>query len=118
MRMILFSSRQYDIDTFNEANAAFGYELHVQESNLDAETAILADGYEAVCPFVNDNVDAAVIERLRAGGTRLIALRSAGFNHVDLAAAERAGQPPLALRQQLQARPRPVFPAIGPRHSG
>lgn len=92
IRMILFSSRQYDIDTFNEANAAFGYELHFQESNLDAETAILADGYEAVCPFVNDNVDAAVIERLRAGGTRLIALRSAGFNHVDLAAAQ-AGIP-------------------------
>jgi D-lactate dehydrogenase len=93
MRMILFSSRQYDIDTFNEANTTFGYELHFQESNLDAETAILADGYEAVCPFVNDNVDAAVIERLRAGGTRLIALRSAGFNHVDLAAAAHAGIP-------------------------
>ncbi|MEW6342774.1 MAG: 2-hydroxyacid dehydrogenase [Pseudomonadota bacterium] len=91
MRMILFSSRQYDCDTFQEANAAYGYELHFQESHLDAETAVLAEGFEVVCPFVNDCADAAVLERLHAGGTRLIALRSAGFNHVDLAAAQRLG---------------------------
>jgi D-lactate dehydrogenase len=91
MRVILFSSRQYDCDTFQEANAAHRYELHFQESHLDAETAVLADGFEVVCPFVNDCADAAVLERLHAGGTRLIALRSAGFNHVDLAAAQRLG---------------------------
>jgi D-lactate dehydrogenase len=91
MRMILFSSRQYDIDTFGEANAAYGYELHFQESHLEADTAILAQGYEVVCPFVNDSIDAAVLERLHEGGTRLIALRSAGFNHVDLAAAAKLG---------------------------
>jgi D-lactate dehydrogenase len=93
MRMILFSSRQYDIDTFTEANTAFQYELHFQESHLDADTAVLADGYDVACPFVNDTVDAATLERLHAGGTRLIALRSAGFNHVDLAAAQRLGMP-------------------------
>ena len=91
MRMILFSSRQYDSDTFAEANAAHHYELHFQESHLDAETAVLADGFEVVCPFVNDRVDAAALERLHRGGTRLIALRSAGFNHVDLHAAQRLG---------------------------
>jgi len=91
MRMILFSSRQYDYDTFKEANAAYGYDLHFQESYLDADTAVLAHGYEVVCPFVNDTVDAAVLERLRDGGTRLIALRSAGVNHVDLGAAQRCG---------------------------
>ncbi|HEY3598640.1 MAG TPA: 2-hydroxyacid dehydrogenase [Paraburkholderia sp.] len=91
MRMILFSSRQYDRDTFNEANASFHYDLHFQESHLDAETAILAHGFQVVCPFVNDTVDAAVLERLRDGGTQLVALRSAGFNHVDLAAAQRLG---------------------------
>jgi len=91
MRVILFSSRQYDCDTFSEANSSFGYELHFQESHLDAETAVLAGGFEVVCPFVNDSVDAAVLERLHKGGTRLIALRSAGFNHVDLAAAQRLG---------------------------
>jgi D-lactate dehydrogenase len=91
MRMILFSSRQYDIDTFTEANAAFKYELHFHESHLEPDTAVLAKGYDVVCPFVNDCVDAATLERLHAGGTRLIALRSAGFNHVDLAAAQRLG---------------------------
>lgn len=96
MRMILFSSRQYDIDTFNvanAANAAFGFDLHFQESHLDADTAVLARGFDAVCPFVNDTLDAAVLERLREGGTRFIALRSAGFNHVDLAAAARLQLP-------------------------
>jgi len=90
-RMILFSARQYDIDAFTEANAAFQYELRFQESHLDAGTAVLADGDDVVCPFVNDTVDAATLERLHKGGTRLVALRSAGFNHVDLAAARRLG---------------------------
>jgi D-lactate dehydrogenase len=93
MRMILFSSRQYDSDTFTEANAAHQYDLHFQESHLDAETAVLADGFDVVCPFVNDSVDAATLERLHQGGIRLIALRSAGFNHVDLHAAQRLGIP-------------------------
>lgn len=91
MRVILFSSRQYDEDSFTTANRPFGYRLRFQPSHLDADTAILAHGFEAVCPFVNDTVDAAVLERLADGGTRLVALRSAGFNHVDLAAAERLG---------------------------
>lgn len=91
MRVILFSSRQYDHDSFDAANQSFGYRLHFQPSHLDAETAILARGYEVVCPFVNDTLDTAVLETLAAGGTRVIALRSAGFNHVDLAAAARLG---------------------------
>ena len=93
MRIILFSSRQYDRDTFTEANAMHGYELHFQDSRLDEETAVLARGYEVVCPFVNDRVDAGVLGRLHEGGTRMIALRSAGFNHVDLAAAAALGMP-------------------------
>lgn len=90
-RLILFSSRQYDADTFAQANADFGVELDFQEAHLDPQTAVLAQGFTAVCPFVNDLVDAAVLERLHAGGTRLIALRSAGFNHVDMHAARRLG---------------------------
>jgi D-lactate dehydrogenase len=90
-RLILFSARQYDADTFQQANASFNIELDFQEAHLDAETAILARGFTAVCPFVNDCVDEAVLERLHEGGTRVIALRSAGFNHVDLNAATRLG---------------------------
>jgi D-lactate dehydrogenase len=93
MRIILFSSRQYDCDIFREANSAFGFELQFQESRLDADTAVLAQGFDVVCPFVNDCLDATVLEKLHQGGTRLIALRSAGFNHVDLATAARLGMP-------------------------
>ena len=61
------------------------------EAPLGPRTAALARGLAAVCPFVNDRLDAAVVEELGAGGTRMLALRSAGFNHVDLHAAVRAG---------------------------
>jgi D-lactate dehydrogenase len=91
IHVIVFSSRQYDRDAFTEANAAFGYSLQFQESQLDPQTAILAHGCTVVCPFVNDLLNEAVLETLREGGTKLVALRSAGFNHVDLAAAERLG---------------------------
>jgi len=93
MRIDLFSSRPYDSDAFNEANAAFGFDLRFHDSRLDPDTAALARGADAVCPFVNDAVDAAVLERLRGFGVRLVALRSAGYNHVDLAAAARLGLP-------------------------
>lgn len=91
--VILFSSRQYDRDAFSQANhhQASRYALQFQDAHLDAQTAILARGFAVVCPFVNDQVDAATLEVLHAGGTRLLALRSAGFNHIDLAAAKRLG---------------------------
>lgn len=55
------------------------------------QTAGLAAGFGAVCPFVNDRCDAPTLESLRTGGTRLLTLRSAGHNHVDLEAADRLG---------------------------
>jgi D-lactate dehydrogenase len=58
---------------------------------LTLDTVALAEQYEVVCAFINDDLSAPVLEQLAAGGTRLIALRSAGFNHVDLAAAQRLG---------------------------
>lgn len=60
---------------------------------LAAGKADLAQGFEVVCAFVNDDLSRPVLERLAAGGTRLVALRSAGYNHVDLAAAEALGLP-------------------------
>lgn len=91
MRLTLFSTKPFDREFFTRENATFGHELTFWEPRLTAETAALADGAEAVCPFVNDSVDEAALETLAAGGTKLVALRSAGFNHVDLAAAERLG---------------------------
>ncbi|TVP52752.1 MAG: 2-hydroxyacid dehydrogenase, partial [Halomonas sp.] len=58
---------------------------------LTEDTAPLAKGFDGVCAFVNDCLDAAVLHQLHNNGTSLVALRSAGFNHVDLAAAERLG---------------------------
>lgn len=91
MRTILFSSQNYDRDSFLAAGQPAGIELHFQPARLSLDTVALAQGYEAVCAFINDDLGAAVLERLAAGGTRLIALRSAGYNHVDLPTAKRLG---------------------------
>ena|SRR5690606_6862114 len=91
MRIILFSSKPYDRASFEAQALPAGWQLQFQDSLLTPATAALAEGCEVVCAFINDDLSAAVLERLAADGTRLIALRSAGYNHVDLAAAERLG---------------------------
>lgn len=91
MRIILFSNQSYDRDSFLAANHGHGFELHFQQAQLREDTVALAMGFEVVCPFVNDDLSRPVLEHLAAGGTRLIALRSAGYNHVDLAAAQALG---------------------------
>ncbi|MBV4492533.1 2-hydroxyacid dehydrogenase [Pseudomonas oryzicola] len=91
MRALLFSSQHYDQESFTRAAHGTTLDLHFQPARLTLDTAALADGYEVVCAFINDELDAPVLQRLAAGGTRLIALRSAGYNHVDLASAQRLG---------------------------
>jgi len=91
VRVAVFSTRAYDRAHFERANAAHGHALIYLEAHLDTTTGPLAHGAEVVCAFVNDRLDAAVLRTLAEGGTRLIALRSAGFNHVDLAAAAGLG---------------------------
>ncbi|MCY1273584.1 D-lactate dehydrogenase [compost metagenome] len=91
MRIILFSSQNYDRESFLAGNRPHGFELHFQEAQLRLDTSALAMGFEVVCAFVNDDLSRPVLEHLAAGGTRLIALRSAGYNHVDLAAARALG---------------------------
>lgn len=91
MRIILFSSKAYDRDSFVAAAAGADWQLEFQEARLNLQTAALAAGCAVVCAFINDELSAAVLERLAAGGTRLITLRSAGYNHVDLQAAQRLG---------------------------
>lgn len=91
MRVAVFSTRPYDRLFLERANAAGRHQLDFHEFPLDNASAAVADGALAVCAFVNDTLDAAVLKRLHAGGVRLLALRSAGFNHVDLAAAAALG---------------------------
>jgi len=93
MRIAMFDTHRYEREAFDQANASFGHAITYFEARLDRDTAALARGHEAVCSFVNDRVDEPTIDSLRQVGVRLIALRSAGFNHVDLAAAARAGLP-------------------------
>lgn len=89
MRVAVFSTKPWDEEFLTEANT--GHDLRFLEPRLDATTAALAEGSEAVCVFVNDDVGREVIERLCAIGIHTIALRSAGFNHVDIRAAEECG---------------------------
>jgi D-lactate dehydrogenase len=91
MKVAVFDTHRYDREALESSNARFGHTLVFFEPRLTAQTAQLAQGFPAVCSFVNDKVDAAALEALAAGGTRVVALRSAGYNHVDLVAAARLG---------------------------
>ncbi|SEL07888.1 D-lactate dehydrogenase [Roseateles sp. YR242] len=91
MRAAVFSTRRYDQSLLARANEAAGHELVFIQDRLTVETAALAAGCRAVCVFVNDNVDAAVLEVLARQGTGLVATRSTGYNHVDCEAAARLG---------------------------
>jgi D-lactate dehydrogenase len=91
MRIAFFGTKDYDREFFDAANAERGHDLAYFEARLTADTALLARGFPAVCAFVNDALDRTVLETLAAQGTRLVALRSAGFNNVDLAAARDLG---------------------------
>ena len=91
MRIAVYSSRSYDVRFLTEANEDHGHDLHFLEARLNADTASLAEGHDVVCPFVNDTVDAEVIDQLADLGVGLLALRSAGFNHVDLDHAHARG---------------------------
>ncbi len=91
MRVAVFSTKPYDRTFLDAANAEDGHRLRYFETRLSRETAALARGEEAVCAFVNDELAAENLESLAQGGVRLVALRCAGFNNVDLAAAARLG---------------------------
>ena len=91
MRVAIFGTKAYDRRFLEAANARFGHALTFFEARLDASTARLADGFPGVCVFVNDLLDEAVLTKLAAGGTTIVALRCAGYNNVDLAAADRLG---------------------------
>ena len=90
MRVAVFSTKPYDEEFLSRANQD-RHQLVFLEPRLTSETAALADGADAVCAFVNDDLGPAVLRRLADGGVRAVALRSAGFNHVDLETAAGLG---------------------------
>jgi D-lactate dehydrogenase len=90
MRIAVFSVKHYDRDHLGPVLDQH-HEVVYLEARLDRQTASLAHGCDAVCLFVNDDASRGVLERLAAGGTRYLVLRSAGYNHVDLGAAAELG---------------------------
>ena len=84
MKIAFFDTRPYDQAAFEKMNQNGEFEIKFFDGRLTVDTAELAKDADAVCVFVNDTVDAAVIDRLYALGVRMIALRCAGFNNVDV----------------------------------
>lgn len=91
MRVDVFSAKPHDQVYLAQAATGSGLELCFHEARLNIDTARLAHGADVACAFVNDDLGADLIRELAASGLRMIALRSAGFNHVDLRAAHDAG---------------------------
>jgi D-lactate dehydrogenase len=85
-KIAFYDTKPYDRDFFGTANQRFDYPITFFESRLTIESVELARGFDAVCAFVNDQLDASITGRLHEIGVRLIALRSAGYNNVDLKA--------------------------------
>jgi D-lactate dehydrogenase len=91
MRVAVFSSKPYDKRYLAAAAKGSGHTLDFFEARLNIDQTALADGYEAVCVFVHDEVDGEVLRKLADSGTRFVALRAAGFNNVDLEVARELG---------------------------
>lgn len=91
MKITFFSTQPYDETFFNRFNDSYGFEFIFRKESLEADTAQLAAGTDCVCVFVNDVVDENVCKRLATAGVKVIALRCAGFNNVDLHAAKENG---------------------------
>jgi len=87
MKVAVFSSKSYDREYFNLSNESYGHELTYFDMKLNADTADLARGHQAVCVFVNDQVNRETLAKISESGIKLIALRCAGFNNVDIKAA-------------------------------
>ncbi len=91
MKIVVYHSKAYDIEFLDRANARHGFDIEYVDMTLSQHTLRLAQGAECVCLFVNDPVDAGIARQLADAGVRLIALRCAGFNNVDLEACREHG---------------------------
>lgn len=87
MKVAAFSAKSYDKEYFDRVNKNFKHQITYFEAGLSKDTASLAKGFDAVCVFVNDDLDKPAIDAIAANGVKIIALRCAGFNNVDVAAA-------------------------------
>ena len=84
VKIAFFDSKNYDKESFNDHNKMYNYEITYFESKLNSETASLTKGFDVVCIFVNDKADANTLKSLEANGVKVLALRCAGYNNVDI----------------------------------
>ncbi len=84
MKVAVFSTKPWTEQAFIKANKRFEFDITFHESRLNRRTASLAEGFDGVCVFVNDVIDAETLKILHKGGVRIVALRCAGFNNVDI----------------------------------
>ena len=90
MKILFYDTKSYDKDSFDAALASFSsMEIEYTKSDLEPRTAVLAEGFDAVCAFVNSDVGTQTLEILHQKGIRLILMRCAGFNNVDLETAKK-----------------------------
>ena len=87
-KIAFFGAKPYDIASFDKINERYEFDIRYYKGHLNINNVVLTQGVDAVCIFVNDTADAAVIDALVANGVKLLALRCAGFNNVDLKAAK------------------------------
>jgi D-lactate dehydrogenase len=90
MKVAFFSTKSYDKEYFDQVNSDAHFQFSYFDAALNTATAALTKGQDAVCLFVNDKADKQTIEQLASNGIKLIALRCAGFNNVDLEAASKS----------------------------
>ena len=87
-KIAFFGAKPYDIASFDKVNEKYNYDIRYYKGHLNPNNVVLTQDTDAVCIFVNDTADAAVIDAMVDNGVKLLALRSAGFNNVDLKAAK------------------------------
>jgi len=86
--IVFYGAKPYDIASFDLLNKGYDFDIRYYKGHLNCSNVVLTKGVEAVCVFVNDIVDAKVIDALVDNGVKILALRCAGFNNVDLSAAK------------------------------
>ncbi|MEL7316719.1 MAG: 2-hydroxyacid dehydrogenase, partial [Cyanobacteria bacterium J06559_3] len=91
MKTAFFNTKPYDRKSFTETNQEYNHELVFFEPRLTAATAALAADFPVVCVFINDDLSEPTLRAIAATGTRLIAMRCAGFNNLDLKVAKELG---------------------------
>lgn len=86
-KIVFYDTKPYDQEFFTRLNAGFGFEIKFLKSRLNPDSAVMAKGFDVVCAFVNDDISSETVRNLAAEGVKLISMRCAGYNNVDMKAA-------------------------------